>query len=190
MTTALARVLQLSPAKVFGPLRAFSASDVDAQGAPLPPVPAAESDILRWCYSFHPGPDVVPHLQESAFAIAEAATKAPLFAGPQGPLATAAVLVALAWSESEFHPTLVSHRHGRSTYGLFQVELESPKMPADPFLLPRHAAHVAIELLRQGLEAEADQGRAASLERALSWYDEPSHLFAARFTLTRALLAA
>lgn len=164
----------------------------DEQGRPIAPEPVMETTVIAWCYALAPAPDVIPHLQEIAAAIAQASTKDPLFAGGKGALATAALLVALGWSQSELHPTLVRCSEGRTGFGLFQIELDSPKLSADPFLLPRHAAHVAIEMLRQGFEVQqptlSGHLPEPAFERALTWYNEPRPFLRARLALARSLL--
>jgi hypothetical protein len=101
---------------------------------------------------------------ETADAIAEASNNDPLFAGEDGPMRTAALLLAIAYKESRFKPTAVGD-HGHS-YGLFQIQPQTANLTANVLLVPREAAPVAINLIRTSFRV---CGHAGWHDR-LSWY--------------------
>lgn len=105
---------------------------------------------------------------EIATAISDAAVASPIWDDQAGALRTAALLVALALTTSNMHPNLVSPDGG---FGVFQIRVPGPHVDASVLLLPRSAAHVAIELLRQSLEMPGDM----PLAERLVWYpDRPA----------------
>lgn len=98
----------------------------------------------------HAPPLILNTYPETAEAIAEAATNDPLFPGEDGPVRTAAVLVAIAFYESNFDRTAIGD-HGKS-FGLFQISgAHVPGLVANVLLVPREAAPVAIKLIRTSL---------------------------------------
>ena len=102
---------------------------------------------------------------EIATAISDAACASPLWDDEAGPHRTAALLVALALTVSNLHPNLVGVEGG---FGVFQIRVPRPDIDATVLLVPRTAAHVAIEMLRQALEMPGEM----TLAERLVWYPE------------------
>jgi len=109
-----------------------------------------------------------PHFNsygEISEAIALASCNDPLFPNrPDGAERTAAILTALAWHESRFHPNIIGDQ-GRS-FGLWQIQPPTAKIDASLLLLPRNAAFIAIDLIRQSMM----HCRARPWGERLSWY--------------------
>jgi len=121
--------------------------------------------VMSMLYGLEPMGPHVPNYGEISEAIATAATEDPLFPGREdGSELTAAILVALAWHESRFHPNAVGD-NGRS-FGLFQIQPPTSQTKAELLLLPRTASYIAIDLIRKSFIA--CQKRTWS--EALSWY--------------------
>jgi hypothetical protein len=159
--TALA--LRATSRDLAPPARAALARSAAVLPVPHPKECSAQL-VLKWIrhlagYSMHDC--------EIAEAIAEASRTCPIWPDDGGVLRTAALLVALAITTSNLHPTLVSPEGG---FGVFQIHVPGPDVAADVLLLPRTAAYVAIELLRQGLESPGDE----PLHIRLLWYPDPS----------------
>jgi hypothetical protein len=130
---------------------------------------------------------------ELACAILDAATDDPIWPGPAGIVQTAAFLLALACtSGSGLHPNRIGGGDGSLGYGIYAIRMPPGcgHLPADVLLLPRTASYVAIDLVRQSLEAYP----VAQLED-FHWFpesDPPSErdlcIAAERAYLTRMLL--
>lgn len=93
---------------------------------------------------------------ELACAITDAANDDPLWKGPTGPVKTAALLLALACtSGSGLHPNRIGGGDGSLGYGIYAIRMppNCGHLPADVLLLPRTASYVAIDLVRQSLDA-------------------------------------
>lgn len=94
--------------------------------------------------------EVLATYGETSEAIADAATRDPLFSGEDGAIRTASVLLAIAFYESHFIPTAIGD-HGRS-FGLFQINATNfPNLTGNALLSPRDAAPIAIKLIRTSL---------------------------------------
>ena len=127
--------------------------------------PIGGAAVLAAMYSLEPFSPYVPSYQESSEAIALASTEDPLWpTRPDGSARTAAILVALAWHGSRFHPNLVDRDKG--TMGLFGIRPPNPHISANMLLLPRTAAYVAIDLVRESCRALW----------AKTWYERLSHM--------------
>lgn len=101
---------------------------------------------------------------ETAAAIAEAASARPIFAGRAGALKTAALLLAIAYYESSFDPKAIGDNN--ASFGLYQIQPPTVKygegvtgipemgnfaMTANVLLLPRDASLVALSLIKTSL---------------------------------------
>lgn len=106
---------------------------------------------------------------ETAEAIAQAANADPLFNEADGPKRTAAVLIALAFHESHFQPNVIGDS-GHS-FGLFQIQPPTARVDASLLLLPRNAAFIAIDLIRQSFKVCERE----SFEHKLAWYAAGPH---------------
>lgn len=106
-----------------------------------------------------------PHFPEIATAISTASNHDPLFPHrKEGCAATAAVLVAIAWHESNFRPNAVGD-NGESL-GLYQIQPPTAKIDGKLLLIPRNASYVAIDLVRTSFRQCKDK----PWEERLSWY--------------------
>jgi hypothetical protein len=107
-----------------------------------------------WAYSYG----------ETSTAIADAANADPLSHDPDGAVKTAAILIALAKHESDFHPNAIGD-HGASL-GLFQIQPPTAKVDGTLLLVPRTAAPVAIDLIRTSFRVCGKR----PWEERLAWY--------------------
>jgi len=108
---------------------------------------------------------------EIAEAIALASNDDPVFDGPEGPMKTASLLLAIAFYESRFNPRAIGD-HGES-FGLFQIQVPTarlvvPDAVANTLLLPRTAAPVATALIR----LSKLQCRGYGWDAQLGWYGQ------------------
>ncbi len=87
-----------------------------------------------------------------------------IFLGSDGPMRTAALLLAIAFVESRFNPTAIGD-HGAS-FGLFQIQPPTAHLHANALLLPRDAAPVAIKLVKTSLRVCGEYG----WHERLGWY--------------------
>lgn len=126
--------------------------------------PLTYSWVLAAMMRLQPNAPWVATYSETAEAIAKASSEDPLFAGDAGPKKTAAVLVALAYFESNFNPNAIGDQ-GKS-FGLFQIQPPTAKIDASLLQLPRNAAYVAIDLIRTSFSVCKDQPFAEKL----AWY--------------------
>lgn len=103
---------------------------------------------------------------ETAQGIADAVEESePLFAGDDGRMRTAALLVSLAYFESTFKPSAVGDRG--SSLGLFQTSRHWVRMSADEYLRDaKEQAKTALALVRESFSACA----ARPLDARLAWY--------------------
>jgi hypothetical protein len=126
-----------------------------------------EQRVLGWMNRISPYNDWVPQYGEIASGIAEAASRDPLWPGhgDKGALATAALLVVLAYTQSGFHPCLCG-RNG-TAFGLYQIEVPSRTTDATVFLVAKSASYAAVEILRQALSTPSGE----TVEERLVWYD-------------------
>lgn len=185
------------PAPVLTPTSAALAHpSVEARRTPEPTrpryaggVPVSDQDVIRWMALLLREPDfrLGVSLRNIAGHIAYASNLDALVDGPRGPRLTAAMLTALGYTEtaragSRFHPNLVRG----NAFGLFQIRAPSLETPANDFLLTHTACFIAIDLLRQGFEANADE---PYFETRLCWYDEPKELTHERLKLVHRLIS-
>lgn len=92
-----------------------------------------------------------PQYPEIATAIATASNHDPLFPHRKdGCERTAAILVAIAWHESRFHPN-ANGDNGQSL-GLFQIQPPTARVDGKLLLLPRTASYIAIDLIRTSFQ--------------------------------------
>jgi hypothetical protein len=123
--------------------------------------------VLRLMNTAEPGQPWSPVYGEISEAIAQASNDDPLFSGEHGAYKTAALLVAIAWYESRFHPNIVhKEADGSTSFGLYQIQAPTAKVPGNLLLLPRTASYVAIDLLRQSFR----QCASAPEDERLAWY--------------------
>ena len=121
--------------------------------------------IMAMLYQLEPMSPHVPRYGEVARAIEKASNQDPLFPHHEaGSQATAAILVALAWHETRFHPNLVGD-NGKS-FGLFQIQPPTAKLTANILLQPLTAAFIAIDLIRTSFAHCHDR----PWTERLSWY--------------------
>lgn len=130
----------------------------------------------------------VPKYGEISEAIATASNEDVLFPShPDGAYWTAAILVALAYKESGFHANVIGD-HGKS-FGLFQIQPPTAKVDAKLLLVPKTAAYVAVDLIRQSFY----NCRSRPWEEKLSWYVAsngcPTHPIIVKKSMDRMLLA-
>lgn len=125
----------------------------------------ASTLVLAALNKLEPFSPFVPQYAEVAEAITQAANHDPLFPEDKdGCRKTAAILVALAWHESRFQPNVVGD-HGRS-FGLYQIQPPTAKVPSNVLTNPRTASYIAVDLIRQSFQACAKR----PFEERLSWY--------------------
>ncbi len=106
-----------------------------------------------------------PYTREDvACAIAQASQEHPLFPGAMGPFRTAALLVGLAWHESNFRAKVVGDS-GRS-FGAFQIRPETAGVSPHELLEPKNAARVAVGLLERSMH----ESESAPLDLQLAVY--------------------
>jgi len=123
------------------------------------------SAVIAMLYHLSPNSPYVPQYGEISEAIARASTEDPLFPHrPDGAEWTAAILVALAFHESNCSPNLVG---GCGAYfGLWQIAPPTPQLNAGLLLIPRTASYIAIDLIRKSFTAARGKG----IEHGLSWF--------------------
>lgn len=144
--------------------------------------------VMGALYKLEPYSPHVPQFAEISEAITQAANHDPLFPEDKdGCRKTAAILVAVAWFESRFHPNAVGD-NGRS-FGLFQIQPPTGKVPSNVLLNPRTSAYIAVDLIRQSFTACAKR----PYEERLSWYVSsngcPTHPVIVKKSMDRLLMA-
>ena len=103
--------------------------------------------------------------QETSEAIAEASNADPLFEGPDGPMRTASILLAIGLFESKFNPRAIDAP--QHAFGIYQIEARTvPELTVNVLLVPREASPVAIRLIRTSLKVCGNVG----WSHKLSWY--------------------
>jgi len=123
--------------------------------------------VMKVLYAIEP---YSVHHGEVSEAIAEASNQDPLFPGREdGCFRTAAILVAIAWLNSRFQPTLVGE-NGKA-FGLYQIQPPTANVlgkgvTTNMLTNVRDASFVAIDLIRQSMIECADR----SWEERLSWF--------------------
>lgn len=130
----------------------------------------------------------VPQYAEVSEAITQASNQDPIFPGDkEGCKKTAAILIALAWYESRFHPNAVGD-NGRS-FGLFQIQPPTAKVQSNLLTNPRTASFIAVDLVRRSFSACEKR----PYEERLSWYVSssgcPSHPVIVKKSMDRLLMA-
>lgn len=100
---------------------------------------------------------------EISNAISDAANSDPIFGSEDGGYRTAALLIAVAYQRSGFHPNAVSHGNG-----LYRLCPPNPRIPATMTVMPKEASLVALDLLRKSLEICKDR----SIDERLGWFIE------------------
>jgi len=133
------------------------------------------------------------HHGEVSEAIAQASNQDPLFPSREdGCFRTAAILVAIAWHESRFQPSVVGD-NGKS-FGLYQIQPPTANALGRPITTnmltnPRDASFVAVDLVRQSMTHCASR----PWEERLSWYVSsrgcPDHPTIVKKSFSRMLLA-
>lgn len=112
-----------------------------------------------------------PQFPEMATAIATASSHDPLFPHRKdGCERTAAILVAIAWHESHFHPNAVGDNG--ASLGMYQIQPPTVQLDGKLLLLPRTASYIAIDLIRRSFQK--CEGRA--WDERLVWYAASGHV--------------
>lgn len=126
-----------------------------------------ESDVMKMLYDLAPNGPHVPDYGEIANAISSAATQDPLFPWRKdGAKRTACLMVAMAFKESMFHRSVVGD-NGRS-FGLYQIQPPTARVPVKMLTVPRDASFVVIDLMRESFRQAALKGR--PWHEGLAWY--------------------
>jgi len=130
-----------------------------------------ENVVLAMMNRLEPYGTWVPNYAEIAAVIAQAANHDPLLPGRKdGCKLTAALLVALAFVRSGFHPNLTTQKG----FGLFQIRPPSPRIDGNRLLRPRDAAYIAVDLVRQSMLASREEPWEVRLAWLLSETGAPS----------------
>lgn len=138
-----------------------------AAASPFKARPVTDTQVQKMLYKFRGSFEAIRGYGEISVAIANASTQDPLFPHvEEGSELTAAILVAVAWWESRFIPSAVGD-NGKS-FGLFQIQPPSSKINSKMLTVPREAAFVAIDLIRQSIKHCIEKKR--DWREALAWY--------------------
>lgn len=112
--------------------------------------PVTGSEVMKMLWSFKAPETAQRDYIEISEAIATGATQDPIFPEiEEGARLTAAMLVALAWHESNFRRSVVGDQ-GRS-FGLYQIQPGVHKVEVKLLTVPRAATLIAIDLIRKSV---------------------------------------
>ena len=152
--------------------------------------PIAPDAVLRILNRLEPYGSHVPNYGEISTAVAQAANQDPLFPGHHdGCRMTAAILVAMAYCASSFHPSLIGARGAK--LGIFQIH--PPKtinITGNMLLSVSTACFVAIDLARTSMQTCADKPYEQRLAWLCSETSDPNTMQACKDSMRRMLLAA
>lgn len=127
--------------------------------------PVQEAVVMSMLYALVPSGPHVPAYGEIAHAMTIASNNDPLFPHHEaGAEATVCILIAIARTESDFHPNAVGD-NGQSL-GLYQIQPPTANVDGKLLLVPINASHIAIDLVRTSFRECADR---PWFER-LAWY--------------------
>jgi hypothetical protein len=119
--------------------------------APFVAKPVTGSEVMKMLWSFKAPETSQRDFIEISEAIATGSTQDPLFPEiEEGSRLTAAILVALAWHESNFRRSVVGDQ-GRS-FGLYQIQPGVHKVEVKLLTVPRSATLIAIDLIRRSVK--------------------------------------
>lgn len=113
--------------------------------------PVTGAEVMKMLWSFKAPEPQQRDFGEISEAIAIGATQDPVFPEiEEGSRLTAAMLVALAWHESNFRRSVVGDQ-GRS-FGLYQIQPGFHKVEVKLLTVPRSATLIAIDLIRRSVQ--------------------------------------
>jgi len=129
--------------------------------------PETGAQIMKILYKFRASAGAIRSYGEVSEAIAKASTEDPLFPSiAEGSEMTAAILVALAWHESAFVPSVVGD-NGRS-FGLYQIQPGTAAVKSNLLTLPKTASFIAVDLIRRSVKHCLAKKR--DWREGLAWY--------------------